>query len=418
MMKELFEETAIRGMKLRNRFVRSATWEGMATPDGEVTSRLVDLMVQLAKGGVALIISSHAYVRKDGQAGLFQLGIYDDHLIPGLRKMVSAVHKEGGKIVVQLAHAGFMANPELTGQTPLGVSQVEGFGSSPRKVMTVEDIQGIVAAFGQAARRAKEAGFDGVQIHAAHGYLLSQFLSPVFNKRTDAYGGPVENRARAILEVLKSIRAEVGEGFPVLVKMNSEDYLEGGLTLPDSLKVGSLLEKAGLDAIELSGGTLVSGKLSPSRAGIKTEDKEAYFRDAARQFKKEVKIPVILVGGVRSPQVAEKLVVEGYADYLSMSRPFIREPDLVKRWQSGDRSKAKCVSDNQCFGPGMAGEGIYCVVEKKGGSDTGFRFTENGVFFSSLRSGVHAWPSVPQAFAAARGSTSPSCGRSLRREFS
>jgi 2,4-dienoyl-CoA reductase-like NADH-dependent reductase (Old Yellow Enzyme family) len=368
MVKELFEETAIRGMRLRNRFVRSATWEGMATPDGEVTSKLVDLMTQLARGGVALIISSHAYVRKDGQAGVFQLGIYDDHLIPGLRRMTSAVHEEGGKIVAQLAHAGFMAKPELTGQTPLGVSQVERFGGLPRKVMTVEDIQGIVAAFTRAAGRAKEAGFDGVQIHAAHGYLMSQFLSPAFNKRTDAYGGPVENRARALLGALKSVRAEVREGFPVLVKMNSEDYLDGGLTLPDSLKAGSLLEQAGLDAIELSGGTLVSGKLSPSRTGIKTEDKEAYFRDAARQFKKEVKIPIILVGGVRSPQVAEKLVAEGYADYLSMSRPFIREPDLVKRWQSGDRSRAKCVSDNQCFGPGMAGEGIYCVVERKGGA--------------------------------------------------
>jgi 2,4-dienoyl-CoA reductase-like NADH-dependent reductase (Old Yellow Enzyme family) len=365
-MKNLFDKTEINGLKLSNRFMRSATWEGMATPDGEVTSRLVDLMAQLAMGGVALIISSHAYVRKDGQAGIFQLGIYDDHLIPGLRKMVSAVHNEGGKIVVQLAHSGIMAKPELTGQTSLGVSQVEGFGGLPRRVMTLDDIQGIVASIGQAARRAKEAGFDGVQIHAAHGYLMSQFLSPAFNKRTDAYGGPVENRARALLGALKSVRAEVGEGFPVLVKMNSEDCLEGGLTLPDSLKVGSLLEKAGLDAIELSGGTLVSGKLSPSRTGIKTEDKEAYFREAARQFKKEVKIPIILVGGVRSPQVAEKLVREGYADYLSMSRPFIREPDLVKRWQSGDRSKAKCVSDNQCFGPGMAGEGIYCVVEKKG----------------------------------------------------
>jgi 2,4-dienoyl-CoA reductase-like NADH-dependent reductase (Old Yellow Enzyme family) len=368
MTERLFEETAIRGMKMRNRLVRSATWEGMATPEGEVTSRLVDLMFQLARGGVALIISSHAYVRREGQAGVFQLGIYDDRLVPGLSEMVSAVHKEGGKIIAQLAHAGFMADRKLTGQTPLGVSQVEGFGNSPRQVMTVEDIHGIVAAFGQAARRAKEAGFDGVQIHAAHGYLMSQFLSPAFNKRTDQYGGPVENRARAILEVLKSVRAEVGERSPVLVKMNSEDCLEGGLTLPDSLKVGSLLEKAGLDAIELSGGTLVSGKLSPSRAGIKTEDKEAYFRDAARQFKREVRIPLILVGGVRSPQLAEKLLVEGYADYLSMSRPFIREPDLVKRWQSGDRTRAKCISDNQCFGPGRAGEGIYCVVERKGGN--------------------------------------------------
>ena len=366
-MKELFEETAIRGMKLRNRFVRAATWEGMATPEGKVTSKLVDLMVQLARGGVGLIISSHAYVRRDGQAGIFQLGLYDDHLIPGLRDMASAVHNEGGKIVAQLAHSGIMANPKLTGQTPLAVSQADGFAGSPGKVMTVEDIQGIVAAFGRATRRAREAGFDGVEIHAAHGYLLSQFLSPVFNERTDEYGGSVGNRAKSVLEVLGRIRSEAGEGFPVLVKMNSEDYLEGGLTLSDSLKVGSLLEKAGLDAIELSGGTLVSGKLNPSRAGIKTEDKEAYFRDAARQFKKEVKIPIILVGGIRSLEVAEKLVAEGYADYLSMSRPLIREHDLVKRWQSGDRSKAKCVSDNQCFGPGMAGEGIYCVVERKGG---------------------------------------------------
>jgi 2,4-dienoyl-CoA reductase-like NADH-dependent reductase (Old Yellow Enzyme family) len=258
-----------------------------------------------------------------------------------------------------------MANPKLIGETPLAVSRVDGFASSPRKAMAIEDIRGITADFGRAARRAKEAGFDGVQIHAAHGYLMSQFLSPVFNKRTDAYGGPVGNRARALLEALKSVRSEVGERFPVLVKLNSEDHLEGGLTLSDSLEAGSLLEKAGLDAIELSGGTLVSGKLIPSRAGIKTEDKEAYFREAARVFKKEVSLPIILVGGVRSPQVAEKLLREGYADYFSMSRPFIREPDLVRRWQSGERSKAKCVSDNQCFGPGMAGEGIYCVVEKQ-----------------------------------------------------
>jgi 2,4-dienoyl-CoA reductase-like NADH-dependent reductase (Old Yellow Enzyme family) len=366
-MKNLFDKTEIKGLKLSNRFARSATWEGMAASDGQVTPRLTDLMVQLARGGVALIISSHAYVRRDGQAGIFQLGIYDDHLVPALGKMVSAVHEEGGKIVAQLAHAGFMADPKLIGQTPLAVSQVDGFASSPRKVMTIEDIRGIAAAFGQAAGRAKAAGFDGVQIHAAHGYLMSQFLSPAFNKRTDEYGGPVGNRAKALLEALKSIRSEVGKGFPVLAKMNCEDYLEGGLTLPDSLKAGSLLEKAGLDAIELSGGTLVSGKLSPSRTGIKTEDKEAYFREAARQFKKEVTLPLILVGGVRSPQVAEKLVREGYADYLSMSRPLIREPDLVKRWQSGDRSKAKCVSDNQCFDPGKAGEGIYCVVDRKAG---------------------------------------------------
>ncbi|MEE9420282.1 MAG: NADH:flavin oxidoreductase, partial [Desulfatiglandaceae bacterium] len=222
-----------------------------------------------------------------------------------------------------------------------------------------------VEAFGQAASRAVDAGFDAVQIHAAHGYLLSQFLSPAFNKRTDQYGGPVENRAKPVLETLKRVRAAVGDGFPVLIKMNSNDALDGGITLDDSLKVGAMLYENGIDAIELSGGTLISKKLSPSRMGIDSEEKEAYFREAARSFKKELRVPLILVGGNRSFQLAEQLVEEGYADYISMSRPFIREPHLIKRWESGDLQRATCISDNQCFGPITAGEGIYCVVEKR-----------------------------------------------------
>ncbi len=157
----------------------------------------------------------------------------------------------------------------------------------------------------------------------------------------------------------------MGESFPVLIKLNSQDFLEGSLTLEDSLLIGSLLEKDGIDAIELSGGTMQSGKNSPSRMGIRGEDNEAYFSEAARAFKKNIKVPLILVGGLRSFSVAEKVIEQGIADYISMSRPFIREPGLVKRWQSGDRRKAFCLSDNQCFGPAMAGEGIYCVVEKK-----------------------------------------------------
>ena len=231
--------------------------------------------------------------------------------------------------------------------------------------MTVQDIKELVEAFGLAAQRAKEAGFDGVQIHSAHGYLLNQFISPLFNKRTDSYGGAVEYRYRVLREVLKKVRSTVGHDFPVLVKLNSEDFLEGGLTLNDSLKIGTLLQKDGIDAIELSGGTLRSGSLTPSRVGITTEEKEAYFLEAAKAFKEKLTIPLILVGGIRSLSVAERIIDQGLADYLSMSRPFIREPDLVKRWMSGDLSKATCLSDNQCFGPAMAGEGIYCVVDKK-----------------------------------------------------
>lgn len=361
----MFEGTEINGMKLANRFVRSATWEGMAGDDGSCTPKLVNLIRELAKGGVGLIITGHAYVRQDGQAGHWQLGVYKDELVQGLREMTQAVHDHGGRIVLQAAHAGFFASASLTRQTPLAPSRVEGLARSARKEMTLDDIHEIVEAFGQAAHRAKEAGFDGVQIHGAHGYLLSQFLSPAFNKRTDAYGGPVENRARALLEVLQGVRTAVGEDFPVLVKMNSQDFLDNGLTSEDSLKVGTLLQEGGIDAIELSGGTLISRKLSPSRMGVKSEDKEAYFREAAKAFKEALQVPIIMVGGIRSFHLAERLVEEGYADYVSMSRPFIREPYLVTRWASGDLRKADCISDNQCFGPAMAGDGIYCVVEKK-----------------------------------------------------
>lgn len=364
-MHKLFEETQINGMKLANRFVRSATWEGMAKNEGASTPRLVEMMAELARGQVGLIISSHAYVRKDGQAGLFQLGIYEDSLIKPLQKMTRAVHHEKGKIVAQLAHAGVFANPRLSGETPVAVSDLEKYEHSPCKVMSEDDIQAIIVAFARAAQRAKEAGFDGVQLHAAHGYLLNQFLSPYFNSRLDDYGGSAENRARAPVEVVRAVRAAVGKNFPVLMKINSEDFLEGGLRVRDSVEAGELLEKAGLDALEVSGGTALSGKLVPSRRGIQSEQKEAYFKEAARAFKERLRVPVILVGGIRSFEVAEKVVEEGYADYISMSRPLIREPDLIRRWASGDRSKARCVSDSLCFEPGRAGEGVYCVTERK-----------------------------------------------------
>jgi 2,4-dienoyl-CoA reductase-like NADH-dependent reductase (Old Yellow Enzyme family) len=364
-MSRLFETTEIKGMQLANRFVRSATWEGMATEDGACTPRLVEVYRRLAEGQVGLIITSHAYVRKDGQAGNWQLGIYDDHLKDGLRRMVDAVHEAKGKVIVQLAHAGILANSELSGVTPVAVSPAEDFGKSPKRILTEKDIHELIVSFGQAAGRAKDTGFDGIQLHAAHGYLMSQFLSPVFNKRTDSYGGAVENRARALISTVQEVRNTVGKDYPVLIKMNSQDYLQGGLTLSDSVKVGVMLQQAGIDAIEVSGGTPVAGNPRPSKTGIQSEEKEAYFREASKEFKEKLDVPIILVGGIRSPNLAEKLLAEGYADYFSMSRPFVREPNLVKRWASGDRSKSRCLSDNQCFDPGRAGEGVYCVTEKK-----------------------------------------------------
>lgn len=369
-MSVLFEETSLRGMKLSNRFVRSATWEGMATPDGAPTEQLVELMAELASGGVGLIVTGHAYVRKEGQAGPRQLGIHRDDLVPGLRHMVEEVHRRGGKIVVQLAHAGIQAAHKLTGMEPLGPSAPSTQDSVGRP-MSVEEIGELVLAFGEAASRAMEAGFDGVQMHSAHGYLLSQFLSPFFNRRTDHYGGTLENRARALLEAVDRVRAVVGEQRPILVKMNSEDFLKGGLTLEESVQVAQMLARHGVDAIEVSGGMRLAGpQFMPSRLGIKEHRQEAYFREAARAFKRAVPVPIILVGGIRSLEVAQSLLEDGCADYISMSRPFIREPWLVNRWKGGDTRRAFCLSDNQCFGPAQAGEGIYCVVDRKekGGS--------------------------------------------------
>ena len=364
-MSNLFDPMAIGNLSIANRFVRSATWEGLAGEDGRCTDRLTDLMVQLADGGVGLIITGHAYVHKRGQAGPWQLGIYDDALISGLSRMTRAIHDRSGKIVAQLAHAGLYADSNLTGQPPLAPSAVRGLTETVPEEMRSADIQETIDAFAAAAMRAKSAGFDGVQIHAAHGYLLSQFLSPRFNQRSDAYGGKTENRARIVLEVLGAIRQQVGSDFPVLVKMNTGDYLDGGLELVEAVQIGLMLESAGIDAIELSGGTGASGKLRPVRTGIKSEEQEAYFEVAAKAFRQQIQVPLMLVGGIRSYAVAQRIVSQNIADCISMSRPFIREPDLIKRWKTGDRSRATCLSDNRCFVPIRNGEGVYCVTAKR-----------------------------------------------------
>ena len=203
-------------MLLKNRFVRSATAEGMAVENGAVTPRLIDLMAELVEGGVGLIITGHAYVTKRGQASPAQLGIYDDKLIPGLSKMTDAVHERGGRIVAQLAHSGMLAIPKLINDAPLTPSDIEGLVDVPLQEMTIENIKETVEAFGKAGERAREAGFDGVQIHAAHSYLLSQVLSPAYNHRRDAYGGSIENRAKMLVEVVQAIRERVGEDYRFL----------------------------------------------------------------------------------------------------------------------------------------------------------------------------------------------------------
>lgn len=365
-MSTLFEETTIKNLVLPNRFVRSATWEGLAGDDGSTTPRLIDVSVRLARGGVGLIISGHAYVSKEGQAGSWQLGAHSDSLIPGLADMVKAVHDNGGKIAMQLAHAGSNAATRLSGLEAIGPSVFETKTGPVGREMTLADMGEVAQAFAAAALRARTAGFDAVQLHAAHGYLLSQFLSPYFNKRKDEYGGSIQNRIRFAIEVLETIRMAVGSDYPIFIKINAEDFLPGGLNVDDMVAVAQALEGAGIDGIEMSGGTFLSGKNYPSRQGKPGPgEPEAYYESAARYYKAKVKAPLMLVGGLRTFERAEKLIKDGTTDYIAMCRPFIREPGLVNRWKSGDRRPAFCVSDSGCFKPGFEGKGVSCVVEAR-----------------------------------------------------
>jgi 2,4-dienoyl-CoA reductase-like NADH-dependent reductase (Old Yellow Enzyme family) len=366
-MVTLFDTTTINGMTLANRFVRSATYEGMANDDLTVSQRLIDLIVALADGGVGLIITGLATVTKDGQNMPWQLGIYSDDHISGLTQMTHAVHDVGGKIIVQLAHGGAQGNPELTGELlgPSAIPAISGEGAACR-AMTTADIHRIVAAFGEAGRRAKQAGFDGVQLHGAHGFLLSEFLSPFFNKRNDQYGGSLENRARIVLDAYHRVRDAVGVKYPVTIKLNSEDFLEDGLAMEEMLQVALWLEAEGIDAIELSGGTSWAIRRgNPNASYARIEKTDLYYRDAARRYKDAIQVPLMLVGGVRSFDVAKQLVEDGLTDYIAMCRPLIREPDLVNRWKSGDTRPSACVSDNACFRPLGAGKGLLCVHLKK-----------------------------------------------------
>jgi len=368
-MGSLFEQVVIGRIPLRNRIVRSATWEGMCEEDGAPTERLVALYEGLAEGGAGLIITGYAYVRPEGKQMQGKMGIYDDSLVTGLKNVPRRVHGSGGRIVAQLVHAGGQANRNSSGLPPVAPSAVSvPYYPEIPKELAPEEISEIVAAFGRAAGRAKEAGFDGVQLHGAHGYLIHQFLSPLTNRRTDAYGGPLRNRSRFLSEVLHAVRVTVGEEYPVWIKMNGDDFLPGGFSLEEACQVARTLEEEGIDAIEVSGGTAASREKSPARTRIDAPEKEAYHRSLAREIKGRVRIPVGLVGGLRSPAVLEEILQAGEADFFSMARPLIREPGLVNRWSSGDRSTARCISCNGCFLPGLKEGGIYCVVEREGAS--------------------------------------------------
>ncbi|MBF0405299.1 MAG: NADH:flavin oxidoreductase [Nitrospirae bacterium] len=346
----LFEPYVLKDIKLTNRLVRSATYEKGADNEGFITSGLIERYETLAKGGVGLIITGGAPVHPTGVFVPQMVAAYDDKYIDGLGRLTAAVHAHSGKIALQIAHGGRQCYPELlNGRLPLAPSAVHEpvLNITPREI-TEDEIWTLIQAFGEAARRAKSAGFDGVQIHGAHGYLVSQFLSSHTNRRTDNWGGDEARRFRFLEEVYKAIRKAVGSDYLVFIKMNSSDHLCcGGLRPDESLRIAQRLEALGIDAVEVSGG-MYESSLRPARTKILHPEDEAYFKGPASLFKMSLSIPVILVGGIRSRAVAEEMLDKGYADLISMSRPLIREPDLPEKFRAG-KDRSDCESCNACM---------------------------------------------------------------------
>ncbi|MGZ6249974.1 MAG: oxidoreductase, partial [Syntrophales bacterium] len=309
---------------------------------------------------------SYAYVRPDGRSLPGQMGIYTDALADPFKRMAKAVHDAGGKIAVQVVHGGGQTDTKTAGRRPFAPSavKVEQFPEMPEE-LTKDEIKKIVAAFGNAARRVKTWGFDAVQLHGAHGFLINQFLSPLTNRRTDEYGGSMENRVRFLLDVYREVRKAVGADYPVLIKLNAADFIEGGLDIEDAIYAARQLAEAGIDAIEVSAGTPSSGAKSPVRIKITKQEREAYNLEMARRIKRAVDCPVIVVGGFRSYEVVAKAIRDDGMEYIALARPLIWEPDLANRWLQGDRRPARCISCNNCFTGGLEEGGIYCATEKK-----------------------------------------------------
>jgi len=389
-MSLLFEPTPISGMTLRNRIVKAATMENMATPEGLPTDDTLAFYEGLAEGGTGLIITGYAYVNKVGQSAPLQSGAHTDDIIPEWRRITDVVHHLGAKIAMQIVHGGRQTQAKaLGGRQPVAPSAIPNllYFVRPRP-MTEEEIWATIHDFGDAAARAKGAGFDAVQIQAAHGYLISAFLSPLTNRRRDEWGGDRQRRFRFLAEVYRAVRQAVGSDFPVLCKLNLDDGVWVGLTPHGGLAAARQIAEMGVDALEISEGVFETA-LRMSRGGAPTDIvgrnrsllarlyleigfgvqkpltrfKEAYFLPHAEKLKPTLSVPLILVGGIRRPEVAERILGAGSADLIAMARPFVREPDLPNRWLAGNRAAASCTSCNRCLAEIEQGNRLHCYLD-------------------------------------------------------
>lgn len=371
MLELAFQPYRLGCLELSNRFVMAPVWMGMADEKGYVTERLIRHYSEIAESGIGLIITEYAFIKSGHQILPRMLGIGDDSQIQGLKRIVESVHEKGCKIFVQIADCGLNSDPKYNPDGSIygpsiielkGFTEAEAMGvltnenKHVMKALTVEQIKEKVNLFGEAARRAIKAGFDGVELHAAHSYLISQFLSDLYNKRRDEYGGSLENKMRFLLEVFSEVKDNVGD-HPVSVRLNGEDGVAGGITIQETVKVAEKLEEAGCDLISVSGG-------APEKTGIVKESDEAYFSSFAKKIKSHVKTPILLTGGIRTPRVIDRLLKEGVCDLIGLARPLIAEPNLISRWRAGDLRKAKCISCNKCFYEEGLRKYVNCPVFK------------------------------------------------------
>lgn len=344
-MKKIFEKTTIGGIPSKNRIVRSATQEGLAVDGGHIGQELRSVYQTLSEGGAGIIITGMVGVDENSRVFPLMVKAYDDQFVQGMHEIVESSHSNDCKIVVQIAHNGVTANPD-SGNPPLGPSE-RPLGEKTAKGMTQDEIKDVANSFASTALRCKEAGADGVQIHCAHGYLLSQFLSPVFNQRSDEYGGDISNRARIVFDTYDAVRSAVGNDYPIWVKINSSDFVEGGLSAEESLWVCKELDNRRINGIEVSGGLAISPESAPTR--ISADQSGGTFSEYALSVAENVNASVISVGGYRIPEEIEQLLNKGQVDAVSIGRPLICEPDLPNKWEQDDSHKPKCISCNKCF---------------------------------------------------------------------
>ncbi len=363
-LKTLFSPEKIGNVEVKNRIVRSATYTHSATKDGYVTDEMIKFYTNLAKGGTGLIITGITTIDKVGTIQPGQTCLYDDSYIEGQKKFVNAVHEISDvKIAPQLSHSG------RQGLTPIAPSAITfKEGDRMPKELTNEEVKEVVRNFIDAGRRTYESGYDMIQLNAGHGWLISNFLSPFTNKRTDEYGGNMENRMRMLVEIYNGIVDEVGKSYPIIVKLQTQDFIDDGLSLEEGKLIAEKLVDLGFAAIEPSGG---SGEISrlykiryPSKKVMAQED-ENYFLPAVKKLNPIMKdCKSILMGGVRNALKIESLLQENMMDFIAMSRPLICEPNLPNRWKEGDLSPPLCNSCNRCYF--STGSGIVaCTVKDK-----------------------------------------------------